>query len=204
MAHRLHSYSQYFGYLSNRTIDMKRLFALMVLAVGFATSAQAAYIPASWTDNADIGGSKPIQSGKSYTYTHDLNDNGFRPLLDVITGFNLSIDLGNGGLFDTATISLPDTWWAGDVRYDFGASGGEYGGWSILGLLNLNALGTLSVTITSVWGNFTLLGSTLNASGASYTNGSPVASVPEPGALGLLGVGLLGMALSMRRRKTIG
>ncbi len=34
---------------------MKRFFALVLLAVGFATSARADYIPATWSDTANVG-----------------------------------------------------------------------------------------------------------------------------------------------------
>lgn len=176
---------------------MKRLFALMLLAVGFASSAHADYIATSWSDSLDFGGKK-LSAGQSYSYTHSILDNGFTPTVDKIKDFTLSVNLAGGG-WDTALVYLPDSWWAGDVfAYDFGASGNDHGGWSILGLLQLNTLGTLTVTITSVWGDFNLLGSTLNANGWSKGGST---SVPEPGALGLLGLGLLGMAVSMRRRK---
>lgn len=178
---------------------MKRLFALALLMMGFATAAHATYVPATWTDSIDVGAGVPIDSGDSYRYVHDLNDDGFRPLNDLITDFYLSIDLADdsSSLFDVelAFIDLPGV--IGDEKvWDFGASGEEYGGWSIAGLLQLNMLGTLTVTVNSVFGDFSLVGSTLTAAG--YSN---VANVPEPGALGLLGIGLLGMALSMRRRK---
>jgi hypothetical protein len=179
---------------------MNRLFALVLLTVGLATSAQADYIPATWTDSANIGSGVHIGNHASYTYTHDLTDNGFRPLNDIISGFNLSIDLADDSrsIFDgpeLAFVNLPG--FLGDsLVYNFGASGQEYGGWSILGLLQLNLLGTLTVTISSIFGDFNLVGSTLTATG--FAN---VASVPEPGALGLLGIGLMGMALTMRRRK---
>jgi hypothetical protein len=180
---------------------MKRLFALVLLAVGFATSAQADYIPASWTDSASVGSGVYIGSGDSYTYTHNLNDNGFRPLNDLISNFHLSINLADDSRswfdgLELAFVDVPGVL-GDDIVYDFGAGGEEYGGWSILGLLQLNVLGTLTVTISSVFGDFNLVGSTLTANGLANN----AASVPEPGALGLLGVGLMGMALSMRRRK---
>ena len=179
---------------------MKRLFALMLLAIGFASSAHADLIPATWTDTA--GNGVYIGSGQSYTYTHNLNDNGFRPLYDVITDFYLSINLADDSSSwrDGVELAFVDLPGAGgdDLVWDFGASGEEYGGWSILGLLQLNTLGTLTVTISSVFGDFNLVGSNLTAHGLTNTGST---NVPEPGALGLLGVGLLGMAVSMRRRK---
>ncbi|MET0536294.1 MAG: PEP-CTERM sorting domain-containing protein [Steroidobacter sp.] len=176
-----------------------RLFAFVLLAVGFATAARADYIPATWIDNANVGSGVYIGDFQSYTYNHDIRDNGFRPLNDVISGFHLSINLADDRrgleLPELAFIDLPGLGGDGLV-HNFGLAGEEFGGWSILGLLQLNVLGTLTVTISSIMGDFNLVGSTLTAHG--YQN---VASVPEPGALGLLGIGLMGMALSMRRRK---
>ena len=175
---------------------MKKFLALLICTLGFATSAQAAFIPASWSETLTFNGGKYIGGGASYPYTHDLGDNGFRPLTDVITDFALTINLKDDQGYDateTAWVNLPGI--TGDsFVYNFGLSGSEYGGWSIAGLFELNLLGTLSVTIKSITGDFILQSSHLAANG--YAN------VPEPGALALLGIGLLGMALSMRRRKS--
>jgi hypothetical protein len=181
---------------------LNRLFALVLLAVGFSTAARADYIPATWTDNLNVGSGVYIASGQSHTYTHNVNDNGFRPLTDWITGFHLSINLAD---------DASDRFWAPELAYvdlpgglgdgfvgNFGLSGEEFGGWSVLGLFELNTLGTLTVTISSIIGDFNLVGSRLTATGLSE-----VASVPEPGALGLLGIGLMGIAFSMRRRKLV-
>jgi hypothetical protein len=177
---------------------MNRFFALVLLAVGFATSARADYIPATWTDT--VGGAS-IGHWDSHTYVHNLTDNGFRPSNDIIDSFHLAINLADddnnfwNDLWEVAEVDLPgrdgdDPW-----IWNFGGSGNEYGGWSMLGLMELNELGTLTVTITSIFGDFNLVSSSLTAAGRANT------SVPEPGALGLLGVGLMGMALSMRRRQ---
>jgi hypothetical protein len=178
---------------------MNRFFALVLLAFGFASAAHADYIPASWTDSANLGNGVYIGNWESYTYTHDLTDNGFRPLNDLIDSFHLSIDLADDDRhdsFELAFVDLPGL--TGDaIVQNFNLGGEEYGGgFSILGLLQLNALGTLTVTISSLWGDFNLVGSTLTANGLSN-----VANVPEPGALGLLGIGLVGIALAKRRRK---
>jgi hypothetical protein len=179
---------------------LKRLFALVLLAVGFSTAARADYIPATWTDSLNVGSGVHIGNAQPYTYTHNLNDNGFRPLNDLITGFHLSINLADDSRSwldgpELAYVNLPGSLGDSFVT-NFGLSGEEFGGWSILGLLQLNTLGTLTVTISSIIGDFNLVGSTLTATGLAN-----VASVPEPGALGLLGIGLMGMAFSMRRRK---
>lgn len=180
---------------------LNRFFALVLLAVGFSTAARADYVPTTWTDDLNVGSGVHIGNWESYTYTHNLNDNGFRPLTDWISSFNLSINLADDTrsweLFpELAYVNLPGVMGDGFVS-NFGASGEEFGGWSILGLLQLNILGTLTVTISSISGDFNLIGSRLTANGLAYVP----TSVPEPSALALLGIGLMGMAFSMRRRK---
>ena len=182
---------------------LNRFFAVVLLAVGFSTAARADYIPATWADDLTVGSGVYIGSGDSYTYTHNVNDNGFRPLTDWITGFHLSLNLAddaNDRFWDPelAYVNLPGPL-SDRLVGNFGLSGEEFGGWSVLGLFELNTLGTLTVTISSIVGDFNLVGSRLTATGLANVP----ASVPEPGALGLLGIGLMGIALSMRRRKLV-
>jgi len=183
----------------NRGTVMKRLLALVLVTFGFSSAAMADYIPATWTDTANVGNGVYIANGASYTYVHDLPNDAFRPQQDVIESFFLSIELADDSRSwldgpELAFVDLPGT--LGDsFVHTFGLSGAEYGGWSLLGLLELNTLGTLTVTINSIFGDFNLMGSSLTANGLSQA-----ANVPEPGALGLLGIGLMGMAFSMRRR----
>ena len=165
---------------------MNRFFAFVLLAFGFAGAAHA--IPTTWTDADEFGGGagEIVSVWNPYTYTHDLNEHGFRPGTDLIQSYQLAItwaDDDNNFWRDGFEIPFVD------LSGNFSA---DHYGFSILGVLN--DLGTLTVTIHSLLGDFNLLGSTLTARGQS-------ANVPEPGALGLLGIGLVGIALSRRRRK---
>lgn len=183
---------------------MKRLLALGLLAAGFATSAHADLIPATWTDSAPLGpNGRYIGAGEEYRYTHVITDTGYRPGIDVIDSFRLSINLADddnnfwSDFFEVASVDLPGT--SGDDGWitNFGLRGEEYGGWSIQGLAQLRHDGTLSVTVSSILGDFILTDSDLVARGRSQTG----TSVPEPGALGLLGMSLVGMAVARRRKQ---
>lgn len=173
---------------------------LGLLAFGFTGTASASYVSATWEDNYDVGTGILISDGDSYEYFHDLTLDGFNVGQDLVTDFLLSIDLYDDGdwKLEVASVDLPgllsDRWVS---SFNFG-EGAYEGGWSIIGLIELNLLGSLTVTISSLYGDFIFGGSDLVAHG--YTRGG-TQSVPEPGTLGMLGVGLLGIALAARRRK---
>lgn len=178
--------------------SLKRLIVGTAAVIGFVGSANAAFVPASWSDT--IGGSHYVAAGSSYSYQHNINDSGFQPLHDVITSFSLAIDLYDDqrdGWFEyeiaevNIAAGLPDGY---VTSFDFGND--AYTGWSLTGLIQLNVLGTLSVTVSSVctWlvcGDFVVGTSSLVARGYSQ--------VPEPGTIALLGLGLLGIGLGRRK-----
>ena len=172
---------------------MNRFFAFVLLAFGFGSAAHA--VPTSWTDQINFGSNGYVGSYHSLSYNHYLTDDGFRPLVDQIDSFTLAIDLADdetNDRYEAARIWLP---LSSQEVTDF-SSTIDFLGYSILGRVQLNVLGFLTVTIQSLGGDFNVISSTLTANG----DGRPT-SVPEPGALGLLGIGLIGVALSKRRRK---
>jgi hypothetical protein len=175
---------------------LTKTFVAVAALVGLAGTANAAFVPATWTDS--VAGTVKVNDGASYSYTHDLTDNGFRPLTDLITDFSLSISLfdDQDRAGEKATIEVADVLGLGN-SYSFNFSTNNFNhGTTLLGLIELNALGTLSVTINSVYGDFYFGGSKLVAAGLQDTR-----QVPEPETLAMFGIGLVGVAAAARRRK---
>ncbi len=174
---------------------LTRTFVAVAALVGMAGTANAAFVPATWTDS--VGGTVKIQDGGSYSYVHDLTDNGFRPLTDLITDFSLSINLSDDRDIwgEKAVINVGDL--LGGITYKFNFFSDNFNhGATLLGLIELNWLGTLSVTINSDYGDFYFRGSNLVAGGVADTR-----QVPEPETLAMFGIGLVGVAAAARRRK---
>lgn len=176
---------------------MKRLVVGAVAAIGLAGTASAAYVPATWTD--EIGGSHYVAAGGSYTYSHDITDwgsGGFTPFEDIVTKFSLAIDIWDdqrNDKFELAEVEI--TGITNGYTFDFG-NDAYTTGWSLLGLIELNVLGSLTVTVNSVctWtvcGDFNVGTSSLIARGYQQ--------VPEPGTIALLGLGLVGFGLGRRK-----
>jgi hypothetical protein len=171
-------------------ISIKRLIVGALAMIGLAGTANAAFVPATWSD--EIGGTTYVGAYQPYTYSHNVA--GFNVGSDLITNFSLSIDLFDDARWDVFEIADIDItgWHEGFVSsFEFGDNAFT-SGFSLFGLLELNTQGSLTVTVSSLLGDFYVGTSSLTARGYSQ--------VPEPGTIALLGLGLLGVGLGRRKK----
>jgi hypothetical protein len=175
---------------------MKKLILAAVLTIGSVTTANAALV--TWVDTIDFTPDRYVAQYSSFSYTHNILDNGYTPTVDSILGYSLNVNLldDRDRNLEVALVNVPGL--TGDTMF-FNLSGSEYGGWSLAGQTQLSANGLYSVTISSLLGDFFVGGSTLTVRGDE--RGST--SVPEPGTLSLFGLGLLALGSGLRKRKAL-
>jgi hypothetical protein len=175
----------------------------------FATTAANAIPIVDVVDTFDNNGF--LHTGDSIGYTHNLLDNGF--ITGTATGGTLEIqfsdDTSDAGIwrdesawevilitvdnfdFDTGGLSISTTAQSFSNELEVNA------------LAKVNSSGMLDIAITSLWGDFIIEKSILTVDGEITGGGSiltsEVSSVPEPGILGMLAIGLIGIGLARRK-----
>lgn len=137
---------------------------------------------------------KTLDSGQSVNWTHNILDNGFT--LGSAQSANVTIQIKDDdsnfwrdGL-EAATIVI------GVIDFEDGALvynavSDWTGSLGITSLGLLNSFGELSVSVSSIFGDFWIGNSTLTVK---------TSNVPEPGSLLLLSLGLLGLGLARRQK----
>jgi len=166
---------------------MKGFLAALLLSTPLLANAT------TWTDVIDFNPDPHITPYTSFSYTHDITDNGFNPNTDTATKYDLTLYLTNSGrdwfdvvFIDQPGLSLSDLSVFSNWTYESATTHQTY-----QGLLSLNNDGKLDVTVESV-GSFYLDASELAVTGKSGAN------VPEPTSLALLAAGMIGI-VAMRR-----
>jgi hypothetical protein len=175
---------------------------LAVAAVGLLASTAAQAEPTTWNDFYDFTPDKLVTEFKPVTYVHDITDNGFNPGVDTVSSYSLAINLYDDWdkAIEIAYVDLPGLF--GDNIF-FNLSGAESGGWSLEGKWQLADQGRLVVSIVSLLGDFYIGDSRLTVRGDSAGGDTRIGdtrTVPEPATLALMGAGLLGVALTRRRK----
>lgn len=134
--------------------------------------------------------------GNSASWTHDLTDDGFVPG-SAISG-TLEVELYDDGdrwrERGNVIIGLFDLFGflGSDDIYNINPISGVTASIDGFSLDIINTIGSLSVLVTSSKGDFWVGDSTLSIN---------TASVPEPGSLALLSIGILGLGLARRKVK---
>ena len=73
--------------------SLTRTLIGLAALVGLAGTAQAAYVPATWTDTVTPGTPIYLDGGQTHSYVHDITLDGFNVATDHVDNFRLSINL---------------------------------------------------------------------------------------------------------------
>ena len=173
---------------------MKKIgLSLFLLVVIFGIYNNANAIPYTWTDS--ITPNIQFSDGLDrYTFTYNLMNNGFDIGKDEVLSCQLSLNLRNGNgsyALVFTSLSWPTLVRVGnntDVVLDF----------SSWGIATLNNTGEVTVNIIDLYGDFVFYGLT---STVVVDRPDPSSSpVPEPATIFLMGSGLLGVGVILRKK----
>lgn len=158
-----------------------------------STAANATLIVDTIDQNVKVGWFQ------SYSYTHDLTDDGFTPGTTTATSGTIDIKFSDDGgfldLWETILIVVDE--FDGDTGGIIGSATSFVNEVEVEALAQINSEGTLDVKIVSLFGDF-FVGQSVLSVNTTSTN----SDVPAPPILGVLGLGLLGVGAAGRVRKS--
>lgn len=178
-----------------------RMAALGLVALGFSATASAGLI----SFHSEVPQLHYIGSGDSKTYWHDLTDVGFIVDTHVAKSFDLLILLADDLDLAPEVVSINVA--AGSIDAQYGSflnvvlpSLAAYGSTFAQALVQITETGKLSVTISSVYGDFFLGSSFLTVRAWAREGGGVTVSEPGMLALMLAALAIGGFVLSRRRK----